>query len=543
MIKLLIVTTTILFNAYIVSMDFTPTYKSVEGFPLLCLTSMTRCPQGSEKSFLKKYGENKALHNEILSAFIYIDSFTPEIRNLIISHLFDAHGMYAVPIFMQKPLVDVLNAYAGVKNEKSVSTGSFMQQFTYTKIELRNFFSRIKTVQDPVPLISGQPKAEYSLNITRCVSDYPLQIQTCPIRYKYKSQGNSKRIKEESVTISSIPGLLAETDITNGFSYVLDVVSAAININSAHNEQRTYPSAHVTKTIKNQFDDHDICVQKNIEDGNFFGLYAGHDGKQVPILLEKRFHILFCKAEGTIQEKIMAVCMQMNAIEVGKEGDLTSGSSIGVVFIKDKMIHCAHLGICRIFIKNKNGIACLTRDHTGKNNNEVERIANTHNYTGVNYQFYGAQEWYANYVYDEEGRDVGYVTRSIGDSGLCQLHITPEPEYCQCPLGEDHYIIITSNNAREDILSEQEEASALEEIFKDNADKKIEEIAKKYNDSHGCNRAIMIINTNADIVPRWKIAQWLTPATIAYTLGIFGAIAALCYYFKSLPFYNKLISN
>src|SRR5216684_6055102 len=158
------------------------------------------------------------------------------------------------------------------------------------------------------------------------------------------------------------------------FSFLCNTVS--LFYASEHNQLITSKKVGVFSEINKRKYQEDFFYQGNVEGGSLYAVYDGHfchrvgytenddnDGSLVAQFLAEKFPIYFSQTSGSIKERMITACKNIDNDEFIKEKHKECGSTAAIVFIKDKIAHCVHVGNSRILLEKNGTIDFVTQDH------------------------------------------------------------------------------------------------------------------------------------------------------------------------------------
>ena len=189
----------------------------------------------------------------------------------------------------------------------------------------------------------------------------------------------------------------------------------------------------------------DFFYHGEVDNGQLYAVYDGHGGYKVAECLAKKFPIYFSQTSGLMADRMQQAfenadkdeCMELNR---------ECGSTAAVVFIKDNVAHCAHVGDSRALLEVNGKVDFVTIDHKPDRADEYIRID------------------YANgIVFNKRVNGMLAVSRAFGDYGLDKRLIIPTPEYAEVPLCKDSNFLVLATDGLWDFLSNEEVVEILNE--------------------------------------------------------------------------------
>jgi protein phosphatase 1L len=179
-----------------------------------------------------------------------------------------------------------------------------------------------------------------------------------------------------------------------------------------------------------------------VDGGNLYAVYDGHLGSQVASFLAKNFHEYFCKTSGSIRERMIQAFRDVDNDEAIKKNK-HCGASAAIVFINDKVAHCAHVGNVRIVLSDGE-VAFATIDHTPDRADEYVRIEDKK----------GAQ-------FADSMKDFMILSRSFGDHGFNKDVMIVEPDYKEIELTQQYKILALATHGLWSVMSNKEAMEKL----------------------------------------------------------------------------------
>ena len=181
-----------------------------------------------------------------------------------------------------------------------------------------------------------------------------------------------------------------------------------------------------------------------------FAIFDGHGGRTPAVFCKDNFDLVFEKymreTKGNVEKSIKLTFEQIDSDLLAKlKEDEQMGSTVTMIYISinsmnKRRIYAANVGDSKGYLLQKSGKCIkLTREHTCKEPDEVERIKQK-----------------GGYVFNERVFSSLMVTRSIGDKELKKYGVIAEPYISQLNIdnSNDNYIIIASDGIW-DIIDEE----------------------------------------------------------------------------------------
>lgn len=125
------------------------------------------------------------------------------------------------------------------------------------------------------------------------------------------------------------------------------------------------------KDSQNEYEDR-FCYE-TVEDGKLYAIFDGYRGHEVADFVANNFVNYFQKTSGSIQKRMINTFKNIDKDECIKNNN-HCGSTGSVVFIKDKILHCAHVGDSRVLLEGEGDIVFETIDHKPTSDDECVRI-------------------------------------------------------------------------------------------------------------------------------------------------------------------------
>ena len=157
-----------------------------------------------------------------------------------------------------------------------------------------------------------------------------------------------------------------------------------------------------------------------------------------------------------IANKIKELCEKSNPSidndEFIKEKHKECGSTAAIVFIKDKIAHCVHVGNSRILLEKNGTIDFVTQDHVPNRVDESLRIIKN---GGV--------------IYEKRVNGFLSITRAFGDYALSKKLIIAEPDYEEILLNEHKFLVLATDGlwnrvAKEEIVGILDAKKSVQDI-------------------------------------------------------------------------------
>ena len=180
-----------------------------------------------------------------------------------------------------------------------------------------------------------------------------------------------------------------------------------------------------------------------VDGGNLYAVYDGHLGPQVADFLARNFHAYFCKTSGSMRERMIQTFQNVDNDEVIKKYK-HCGAAAAIVFIKDNVAHCAHVGDVRIVLESDGKVAFATIDHTPDRADEYVRIEDKK----------GAQ-------FADSMKDFLILSRSFGDHGFNKDVMIVEPDYKEIELTQQYKILALATHGLWSVMSNKEAMEKL----------------------------------------------------------------------------------
>ena len=181
-----------------------------------------------------------------------------------------------------------------------------------------------------------------------------------------------------------------------------------------------------------------------------FAIFDGHGGRTPAVFCKDNFDLVFEKymreTKGNVEKSIKLTFEQIDSDLLAKlKEDERMGSTVTMIYISinsmnKRRIYATNVGDSKGYLLQKSGKCIkLTREHTCKEPDEVERIKQK-----------------GGYVFNERVFSSLMVTRSIGDKELKKYGVIAEPYISQLNIdnSNDNYIIIASDGIW-DIIDEE----------------------------------------------------------------------------------------
>lgn len=210
---------------------------------------------------------------------------------------------------------------------------------------------------------------------------------------------------------------------------------------SEHNQLVASKKIGIFSEINKRKFQEDFFYHGVVDGGNLYAVYDGHfchetevtcedvhDGSSVARFLAEKFPIYFSKTSGPIKDRMIATCKNIDSDEFMKQ-HRSCGSTAAVVFIKNNIAHCMHVGNSRILLEKNGAIDFITQDHVPNNIAESLRITTN---GGV--------------IYEKRVNGFLAITRAFGDYALDKKLIISQPDYQEIPLTKEHKFLVLATN-------------------------------------------------------------------------------------------------
>jgi serine/threonine protein phosphatase PrpC len=181
----------------------------------------------------------------------------------------------------------------------------------------------------------------------------------------------------------------------------------------------------------------------DVDGGNLYAVYDGHLGSEVADFLANNFHEYFRKTSGSIRERMIQTFQNVDNDEVIKKYK-HCGAAAAIVFIKDNIAHCAHVGDARIVLESDGSVAFATIDHKPDRADEYVRIEDKK----------GAQ-------FADSMKDFLILSRSFGDHGFNKDVMIAEPDYKEIELTQECKFLLLGTDGLWSVMSNEEATGIL----------------------------------------------------------------------------------
>jgi serine/threonine protein phosphatase PrpC len=120
------------------------------------------------------------------------------------------------------------------------------------------------------------------------------------------------------------------------------------------------------------------------------------------------------------------------------------GAAAAIVFIKNNVAHCAHVGNVRVVLEHEGQVVFYTKDHTPDRADEYVRIEDK---KGVEFV--------------DKMKEFLILSRSVGDHGFNKDIILAEPDYEEIELNQEYKFLILATDGLWRVTTEEEVAKKL----------------------------------------------------------------------------------
>lgn len=263
-----------------------------------------------------------------------------------------------------------------------------------------------------------------------------------------------------------------------------------------------------------------------IDGGFWFAVYDAYGGGEVANFLASDTGLadIFSKTDKDLpikerMEKSFKIADESHSCN---HQDISSSAS--VVYIKDNMIHFAHVGRSRAILIKNSSVAFTTQDHVPGRQDEYDRIIKNKGMITVNQQI--VTYWSAGIervitgnkqiVTDWRASIERMFTRAIGDHSFKPLLIST-PEYDERSLAGGHLIIRSNDHytlSNETIAKQIDKSKSEQEIADQLGDLLKKTIENRYQD----NITVMVVDLEQLMIPKQTTPFIIIAGSVAFIL-------------------------